>query len=122
MNRNIKKNVTRARRLHSVRGNLKSVAKRPRLSVFRSNSNVYVQVIDDAVSKTVASARLSEVPAKKVKQPGARIERATALGALIAERALKAGVKTVVFDRGSYVYHGRVKAIADGARAGGLQF
>jgi large subunit ribosomal protein L18 len=122
MNRNIKKNITRARRLHSVRGHLKSGSTAPRLSVFRSNTNVYVQVIDDSTSKTLASARLSEIVAKKVKQPGARIERAAELGKLIAERAVKAGVKAVVFDRGIYVYHGRVKAIAEGARAGGLKF
>ena len=122
MNRNIKKNITRSRRTHSVRGHLKGFTARPRLSVFRSNANVYVQVIDDSVSKTLASARISEVKATKIKQPGAQIERALELGKLIAERAVKAGVTAVVFDRGRYAYHGRVKAIADGARAGGLKF
>lgn len=120
MKRIHKKNQTQNRRRHSMRKRLIARGSRPRLSVFRSNSTVYVQIIDDTAGKTLASARLSEIPAKKVKQPGARVERATALGALIAERAIKAGVKAVVFDRGAYVYHGRVKAIAEGARSAGL--
>ena len=127
MNRAIKKNLTRTRRAHSIRGHIKagsssSAGRQVRLSIFRSNANMYVQVIDDTVSKTVASARLSEVKATKVKQPGAQIERALELGKLVAERAVKAGVSSVVFDRGRYAYHGRVKAIADGARSGGLKF
>ncbi len=122
MNRAIKKNLTRARRRHSIRGHLKQVTTHPRLSVFRSNVNMYVQVIDDNAGKTLASARLSEIKATKVKQPEAQIERAQALGKLIAERAIKAGVNAVVFDRGNYAYHGRVKAIAAGARGGGLKF
>lgn len=120
MKKVIKQNQTRARRAYSIRGHLKTT--RPRLSVFRSNANLYVQVIDDAARKTVASARLSEIKATKAKQPGARVERATELGKLIAERAKKAGISAVVFDRGRYAYHGRVKAVAEGARAGGLQF
>jgi large subunit ribosomal protein L18 len=122
MNRHIKQNITRTRRAHGVRGHLKAVVRRPRLSVFRSNSNLYVQVIDDTASKTVASARLSEIKAIKTKQPGARVERATELGKLIAERAIKAGITSVVFDRGRYAYHGRVQALATGARQAGLKF
>lgn len=122
MKRIQKKNQTRLQRQHSVRGHLKSGSSAPRLSVFRSNSNLYVQVIDDAVSKTLATGKLSEVKSDKKKVPGARIERAHGLGKLIAERAIKAGVKAVVFDRGRYAYHGRVKAVAEGAREGGLKF
>jgi len=116
------KNNTRNRREHSVRGHLKSGSTAPRLSVFRSNASLYVQVIDDSVSKTLASASLKDIAAGKTKVPGARVERAAALGKLIAERATKAGVSAVVFDRGRYAYHGQVKAVADGAREGGLKF
>lgn len=116
------KNNTRNRRAHSVRGHLKSGSTAPRLSVFRSNANLYVQVIDDAVSKTLAAASLAEIAAGPTKVPGARVTKAQALGKLIAERALKAGVKAIVFDRGRYAYHGQVKAVAEGAREGGLKF
>ena len=122
MKRIQKKNNTRNRRRHSVRGHLKSGSIAPRLSVFRSNANLYVQVIDDAAGKTLASGKLSEVKLQKSKVPAARIERAHQLGKLIAERAIKVGVKAIVFDRGQYAYHGRVKAVAEGAREGGLKF
>jgi large subunit ribosomal protein L18 len=122
MKRIQKKNNTRIRRAHSVRGHLKSGSTAPRLSVFRSNANLYVQVIDDSVSKTLASARLSEVKADKSKVPSAQVDRSHSLGKLIGERALKAGIKAVVFDRGRYAYHGRVKAVAEGAREAGLKF
>ncbi len=122
MKRSIKKNQTRARRAHSIRGHLKGFARRPRLSVYRSNQNLYAQVIDDSLGKTVASAKLSEIKAVKSKVPGARVDRAVELGKIVAERAIKQGVKTVVFDRGRYAYHGQVRALAEGARAGGLQF
>ncbi len=116
------KNNTRNRRQHSVRGHLKSGSSAPRLSVFRSNASLYVQVIDDAAGKTLASGSLKEIAAGKSKVPGARVEKAQALGKLIAERAAKAGVQAVVFDRGRYAYHGQVKAVAEGARQGGLKF
>lgn len=116
------KNNTRSRRAHSVRGHLKSGSSAPRLSVFRSNASLYVQIIDDAASKTLASGSLKDITTGKAKVPGARVEKAQALGKLIAERALKAGVKAVVFDRGRYAYHGQVKAVAEGAREGGLKF
>jgi large subunit ribosomal protein L18 len=83
---------------------------------------LYVQIIDDAASKTLASGSLKDITTGKAKVPGARVEKAQALGKLIAERALKAGVKAVVFDRGRYAYHGQVKAVAEGAREGGLKF
>ncbi len=122
MKRIQKKNQTRLRRQHSVRGHLKSGSTAPRLSVFRSNTNLYVQVIDDATGKTLAAARLSEVASTKSKVPAARVDQAHGLGKLVAERATKAGVTAVVFDRSRYSYHGRVKAVAEGAREGGLKF
>lgn len=96
---------------------------RPRLSVFRSGKQIYAQIIDDAKGVTLAAASTLEGDLKeKLKKGGANTEAATEVGKLVAERAKKAGVEKVVFDRGRYVYHGRVKALADGAREGGLVF
>jgi large subunit ribosomal protein L18 len=95
---------------------------RPRLSIFRSGENIYAQVIDDTKGVTLASASTLEKDLKGSLKTGADKAAATAVGTLVAERAVKAGVKDVVFDRGSYIYHGRVKALADAARAGGLNF
>jgi len=106
----------------SVRTKLRSVGGRPRLSVFRSGKNIYAQVIDDTKGETIAAASTLEKDLKGSLKTGADKVAAAAVGKLIAERALKAGVTTVVFDRGSYLYHGRVKALADAAREGGLKF
>ena len=95
---------------------------RPRLSVFRSSKNIYAQIIDDVKGVTVAAASTLEEGFVTTKKTGADKSAAEAIGKLIAERATKAGITTVVFDRGGYIYHGRVKALADAARAGGLQF
>jgi large subunit ribosomal protein L18 len=95
---------------------------RPRLSIFRSGENIYAQVIDDTKGVTVASASTLEKTLKGSLKTGADKAAAIAVGTLVAERAVKAGIKDVVFDRGSYIYHGRVKALADAARAGGLNF
>ncbi len=95
---------------------------RPRLSVFRSSKNIYAQIIDDVKGITVAAASTLEEGFMTTKKTGADKAAAEAIGKLIAERATKAGITTVVFDRGGYIYHGRVKALADAARAGGLQF
>jgi large subunit ribosomal protein L18 len=95
---------------------------RPRLSIFRSGENIYAQVIDDTKGVTLASASSIEKDLKGSLKTGADKAAATAVGKLVAERAVKAGVKDVVFDRGSYIYHGRVKALADAAREGGLNF
>jgi large subunit ribosomal protein L18 len=92
------------------------------LSVFRSSKQIYVQIIDDAAGVTIAAASSLEKVNREVLKTGATVEAATAVGKLIAERAVKAGVKEVVFDRGAYMYHGRVKALAEGAREGGLSF
>jgi large subunit ribosomal protein L18 len=93
---------------------------RPRLSVFRSSKHIYAQVIDDVKGHTVAAASSLEKELKAQLKTGADKAAATAVGKLLAERAKKAGVDKVVFDRGGYRYHGRIKALADGARAGGL--
>ena len=95
---------------------------RLRLSVFRSSKHIYAQVIDDAAGRTVASASSMDESLRKSLKTGADTEAAKAVGKLLAERATAAGVKDVVFDRGGYMYHGRVKALADAAREGGLTF
>jgi large subunit ribosomal protein L18 len=106
-----------------IRKALKAAGKlRPRLSVFRSAKNIYAQVIDDQRGVTLAAASTLEETFKKDGKKGADKAAATAVGKLVAERAVKAGVADVVFDRGAYLYHGRVKALADGAREGGLKF
>ncbi|CAN1721269.1 50S ribosomal subunit protein L18 [Hyphomicrobium sp. 1Nfss2.1] len=111
------------RRKSRVRRTLKANSTgRPRLSVHRSSKNIYVQVIDDAQGKTLAAASTLEKDLKSSLKTGADKAAAAAVGKLIAERAIKAGVKDVVFDRGGFIYHGRVKALADAAREGGLNF
>jgi large subunit ribosomal protein L18 len=112
-----------ARRTGRVRGTLKRAAgERKRLSVFRSSKHIYAQVIDDDKGVTIASASSIEKPMREGKKTGANKEAAKAVGKLVAERAIEKGVKEVVFDRGGYLYHGRVKALADAAREGGLSF
>ena len=95
---------------------------RPRLSVFRSSKNIYAQVIDDAQGRTLAAASTLEKDLRGTLKTGADKAAAAAVGKLVAERALAAGIKQVVFDRGAYLYHGRVKTLADAAREGGLDF
>ncbi len=122
MKRIKRKNITQARRQNRIRGKIKGSGTHPRLSVFRSNKNLYVQIIDDVARKTLASGMLKDIKAAKSETLGARAAKAFELGKAIAEKAKKAGVSEVIFDRGSYAYHGRVKALADGAREGGLKF
>ena len=119
MNRMTSKRVRRSRRKQGVRKGILGSPDRPRLSVFRSLNHVYAQVIDDLTGKTVASASTRD---KGFSATGAKMAEATAVGKLVAERAKAAGVSKVVFDRNGYLFHGRVKALADGAREGGLQF
>jgi large subunit ribosomal protein L18 len=115
--------ITVARRQARTRRELKSVAYgRPRLSVFRSAKQIYVQIIDDLNGRTLAAASSIEKDMRVKLKTGADVAAAAEVGKLIAERAVKAGVSKVVFDRGSYLYHGRVKAVAEGAREGGLVF
>ncbi len=114
---------TITRRIASVRRRVKAAAAgRKRLSVFRSSKHIYAQVIDDVEGKTLAAASSLDKDLKAKLKTGADKDAASEVGKLLAERATKAGVKDVVFDRGRYLYHGRVKALADGAREGGLNF
>ncbi len=111
------------RRAARVRRTLKAVAgDRPRLSIYRSSKNIYAQIIDDAKGQTVCAASTIDKDLKGKLKTGADADAAAAVGKLVAERAAKAGVKEVVFDRGPYIYHGRVKALAEAAREGGLTF
>jgi large subunit ribosomal protein L18 len=111
------------RRRERVRYKLRQAGKlRPRLTVFRSSRHIYAQIIDDAAGRTLAAASTLDAGVKKDLKTGADSAAATAVGKLIAERAKEAGVAQVVFDRGAYMFHGRIKALADAARAGGLDF
>ena len=111
------------RRMAKVRRNVRRAAGgRARLSVFRSSKHIYAQLIDDANGRTVVSASSLEKDMREGSKTGANIEAAKAVGKRLAERASAKGIRQVVFDRGSYLYHGRVKALADAAREGGLDF
>ena len=111
------------RRAQRTRIRLRKLANgRPRLSVFRSSKNIYAQIIDDTNGQTIAAASSLDEAAKKEHAKGTDVKAAEIVGKLLAERAVKEGVKQVVFDRGGYIYHGRVKALAEAAREGGLDF
>lgn len=116
----VSKNSTRVKRHLRIRQNISGTPEKPRLNVFRSNKQIYAQLIDDINGVTICSASSSEKELNITS--GGNIAAAIAVGKLIGERALKANVKTVVFDRGGYLFHGRVKALADAARAAGLEF
>ncbi|MBQ7975124.1 MAG: 50S ribosomal protein L18 [Clostridia bacterium] len=109
----------RLKRHRRVRKNISGTAERPRLNVFRSLNNIYAQIIDDTKGVTLVAASSLD---KGFEGYGGNIEGAKKVGQLVAEKALAAGIKQVVFDRGGYVYHGRVAALAEGAREGGLEF
>ena len=112
------KSQSRLRRRRRVRAKVRGTSERPRLSVFRSNRGIGAQLIDDVAGHTVAAVNWTEGDLKSLKS----MEQASKAGQLLAERAKAAGVESAVFDRGGYRYHGRVKALADGAREGGLTF
>ena len=112
-------NAQRLKRHKRVRGKISGTPERPRLNVFRSETNIYAQIIDDVAGKTLVSASSLE---KSFNCDGTKTDAAKMVGQLVAERAKAAGITTVVFDRGGYVYHGRVAALAEGAREGGLEF
>ena len=112
-------NAARLKRHARVRSKITGTAERPRLDVFRSNSHIYAQLIDDVKGVTLASAASNE---KDFGTSGGNCEGARKVGKLIAERAKKIKISEVVFDRGGYIYHGRVKELAEGAREGGLKF
>ena len=109
----------RLKRHLRVRGKVSGSAERPRLNVFRSEKHIYAQIIDDVAGKTLVSASSVE---KNFEGSGSNKDGARKVGKLVAERALKAGIEEVVFDRGGYIYHGRVQELAEGAREGGLKF
>lgn len=111
------------RRKKRNRFSLRRAAKgKPRLSVFRSSKHIYVQIIDDGPGRTLAAASTVDKDVRAKLQSGGNTEAASAVGSVIAERAKKAGIEDVVFDRGGYNYHGRVRALAEAAREGGLRF
>ena len=109
----------RIKRHKRVRGKISGTAERPRLSVFRSEKHIYAQIIDDAAGRTLISASSVE---KDFDGSGSNKAAARKVGKTVAERAVKAGIEEVVFDRGGYIYHGRVQELAEGAREGGLKF
>ncbi len=113
--------AARQRRHRRIRVTLSGSSQRPRLNVYRSLNHIYVQIIDDAKGETLVAASTNE-PAMRGKVSGGKTDEARAVGKAIAERAREKGVKSVVFDRGGYLYHGRVKALADAAREAGLEF
>jgi len=115
-----KKTVSRLRIKKRVRAKIVGSTERPRLSVFRSNQNIYAQLIDDSRGVTVAAA--SSLEDAVVTEGSARVEIGRSVGKLLADRARTAGIETAVFDRNGFRYHGRVKAVAEGAREGGLRF
>jgi large subunit ribosomal protein L18 len=113
----------RKRRHVRVRAKVSGTADRPRLNVFRSSAHIYAQVVDDVKGHTLAAASdLEQSIKEKAGNSATKTERSKLVGLAIAERAKEAGISTVVFDRGGFLYHGRVKAVADGAREGGLEF
>ena len=116
----VSKNASREKRHLRIRQTLKGTAEKPRLSVFRSNSQIYAKIIDDVTGTTLCSASSLDKELKLAN--GSNVAAATEVGTLVAKRALALNIETVVFDRGGYLFHGRVKALADAARAAGLKF
>ena len=117
------KEAKRRRRHHRIRNKISGTGERPRLAVYRSLNHIYVQVIDDVTGRTLASASSSVKDVKsRTDAAKGKVEKSRIIGELIAERAKAAGVTRVAFDRGGYLYHGRVQALAEGARKGGLEF
>ena len=114
--------IARARRHQRIRRELQGTAERPRLNVFRSLEHIYAQVVDDDMGNTLAAASSLDPELRGKLQGLNKTQQASRVGQLVAQRALAKGLKQVVFDRGGYPYHGRVKALADGAREGGLEF
>ena len=118
----VKTQKARKRRHHRIRMKLSGTAERPRLNVFRSLNHIYVQVIDDEAGHTLASASTKDGTLAVDLNGKSKREQAVIVGKTVAQRAKEAGIEEVVFDRGGYLYHGRVKSLADGAREGGLKF
>ena len=114
--------IVRLNKHRRIRNNIKGTAARPRLAVFRSDNHIYAQIIDDAKAHTLVAASTMEKDILSKVEKTANIEGAKAVGTAIAEKALAKGIDTVVFDRGGYLYHGRIEALADAAREAGLKF
>lgn len=121
-NKKLKPNKYKKLKRDSLRGQIKGTAERPRLSVYRSNENIYAQIIDDTTSRTLVSCSTLDRSIKLELANGRTCEASRLTGERLAELSLKKNITKIVFDRGPYLYHGRIKALADGARAGGLQF
>lgn len=118
----INRRAAREKRRRRIRAKVNGTAQRPRLNVFRSNQHIYAQVIDDVQQHTLVAASTIDASLRPQLDQNTKIEEAKLVGRLIAERAQAAGIKQVVFDRGGYLYHGRIKALADAAREAGLDF
>ena len=116
------KHTSLARRQRRVRAKITGTAARPRLRIMRSNNNISAQIIDDVAGKTLAAAASNEAELSKTLKNGSNIEAAKLVGETIGKRAVEAGISEVIFDRGGRIYHGRVQALADGARGAGLKF
>lgn len=118
----VKSRNARKRRQRRIRMKISGTAERPRLNVFRSLEHIYAQVIDDETGNTIVSASTLDKSLRDNLAGKGKKDQAKAIGEIVAERAKDAGIETVVFDRGGFIYHGRIKALADGAREGGLKF
>lgn len=118
----VKSRKARQRRHRRIRARISGTAERPRLNVFRSIDHIYAQLVDDVAGRTLVSASTVDKDLRSDMAGKSKKEQAELVGKMVAERAKAAGISTVVFDRGGYLYHGRVKALADGAREGGLNF
>lgn len=121
MKKSVYNNIKKTRRVTRIRKKLRATSNRPRLTVFRSNVNIYAQIVDDSKATTLVSASSKELKATQ-SMVGKKMEQAQEVGALIAKKAMDKKIKEVVFDKGAYKFHGRVKALAESAREGGLQF
>lgn len=121
-NKKLKPNKYKKLKRESLRGLIKGTLERPRLSVYRSNENIYAQIIDDTTSNTLVSCSTLDRDIKLKIRNGRTCDASRLMGQKLAERSLKKNITKIVFDRGPYLYHGRIKALADGAREGGLQF
>ena len=121
-NKKLKPQKFKLLKRQSLRGLVKGTQDRPRLSVYRSNENIYAQIIDDTTSRTLVSCSTLDREVKLENKNGRTCDASRVMGKKLAELRLKKDIKKIVFDRGPYLYHGRIKALADGARAGGLQF
>ena len=120
MDNNKKKKVNKKMRQLRIRSRIFGTAERPRVSVFKSNKHIFVQLIDDSSGKTILSSKMVSPAKDKVR--GNKSKKADEIGKVLAEKAKTSGISEVVFDRGGYKYHGRIKALADGLRSGGLKF